>query len=141
MAYDLDLIRTALKTLLATITEIAFVYDRRNPNIEGFPAVIFDITNNENIMLTNTQNQRTITYTLYIIAEIGTAGATQANTILDIATKKVVEILEDKDNITLSGNADWIMPVVGAREEVSSPNGSQIWQQLDLQVRVVSSIL
>lgn len=141
MAYDLDLIRTALKTLLTTVTEIAFVYDRRNPNIEGFPAIVFDITNNENVMLTNVQNQRTIVFTIYIIDEVGVAGADQANDILDVATKKVVEALEDKDNLTLGGTADWIMPVAGSREEIASPNGSQIWQQLDLRVRVVSSIL
>ena len=141
MSYNLATIRAELKTLLSTITEIAFVYDRRNPNIEGFPAIIFDITRNENEMLTNTENLRTIIFTIYIIAEIGLSGATQANTFLDDTTKKVVETLEDIDNLSLSGNVDWIMPVEGTREEVQSPQGSQIWQQLDLRVRVSSSVL
>ena len=96
MSYNLATIRAELKTLLSTITEIAFVYDRRNPNIEGFPAIIFDITRNENEMLTNTENLRTIIFTIYIIAEIGLSGATQANTFLDDTTKKVVETLEQR---------------------------------------------
>jgi len=141
MPYNLATIRTQLKTLLQTVTEVAFVYDRRNPNIEGYPAIIFDVTRSENEMLTNTENLRTIMFTIYLIAEVGQSGAAQANSYLDTVTKKVVEALEDVDNITLSGNVDWMMPVEGDRTEQQSPQGDTVWQQLDLRVKVASSVL
>ena len=92
-------------------------------------------------MLTNTENIRTVTFTIWLIAEIGVAGASAANSYLDKITEKVVIALEDIDNLSLSGNVDWIMPVEGVREEVSSPQGSAIWQTLDLRVRVSNSVL
>lgn len=141
MAYNIDTIRTNLKTLLQTVTEIAFVYDRRNPNIEGYPAIIFDITKTDNEMLTNTQNIRTLTFTLYIIVEVGTQGIATANNLLDIATKKIVEAVEKIDNLSLSGTVDWIIPLEGSREEVQTPQGLSIWQKLDLRVQTTSSII
>ena len=141
MPYDPQAIRTELKTILATITELAFVYDRRNPNIEGFPAVIFDITRTEDVMLTNTQNERTITFTLWVIQEIGVIGADTANEILDNATKKVVEKLENIAQLSLNSNVDWTLPVAGGRQEVATPQGSAIWQELELRAKVVSSVL
>lgn len=139
--YDLDATRTALKTLLETITEIAFVYDRRNPNLEGYPAIVFDIVSNENEMLTNVENLRTIMFSIWIIQEINVIGMDQANEILDIATQKVVNVLEDIDNISLSGNVDWMRPISGPREEAQSPKGSVMWQRIDLDMRVASSVL
>jgi hypothetical protein len=141
MTYNLQTFRSALKTLLQTVTEVAYVYDRRNPNIEGYPAIIFDITKNQNEMLTNVENLRETTFTIWLIAEVGVAGMANANSYLDNVTKKVVEALEDIDNLSLGGNVDWIMPVEGAREEVSSTQGSAIWQILELRVRVSSSVL
>lgn len=140
-AYNLQIIRGKIKTLLQTVTEVAYVYDRRNPNIEGYPAIVFDIERNDNEMLTNVENLRTITFRIWIMQEIGTAGADSANQYLDEATQKVVVALEDITNLDLGGNVDWIMPVEGARQEVSSPEGSIIWQVLDLRVRVSSNVL
>lgn len=141
MAYDPNLIRAEIKTLLQTITEIAFVYDRRNPNIEGYPAIIFDITDAESERLTNVQNLRTIEFQVYVIVAIENIGAAQANSILDVATKKVVEVLEDVDNQSLTGLVDFTEPVAGPKEEQSSPQGSQIWQRLDFRVKIASSVL
>lgn len=141
MAYDLATIRGKIKTLLQTVTEIAYVYDRRNPNIEGYPAIIFDIERNDNVMLTNVENLRTITFRVWILAEVGVAGAANANRILDNATKAVVNAVEDIDNLQLGGDVDWITPVEGARQEVASPNGSIIWQILDLRTNISSSVV
>ena len=139
--YDLDATRTALKILLETITEIAFVYDRRNPNLDGYPAIVFDIVNNESSFLTNVDNLRTITFSIWIIQEINVIGMDQANEILDIATQKVVNVLEDIDNISLSGNVDWIQPITGPREEAQSPKGSVMWQRIDLDMRIASLVI
>ena len=139
--YDLAAIRSELETLLGTVPTVSFVYPRRNPTIEGYPCIIFDIVSADNEMLTNVQNERTLVFRIWLVQEIGNAGMETANQLLDDLTKDTIAILEDTDNISLDGNVDWIMPVEGAREEVSSPQGSAIWQILDLQVRVVSSVL
>lgn len=139
-SYDLSAIRAAIKTLLQQVTELSFVYDRRNPTIEGYPCAIFDITDNRSDIYSNVENERRITFTIWLIQEIGTAGAAVADGILDDATQAVIAKLEDKDNISLSGLVDWIMPTAGKREEVSSPEGSAIWQVLNLEVRITSLI-
>lgn len=141
MAYDLTTIRANIKTLLQTVTEIAYVYDYNNPNVEGYPAIIFDITNSESEFLTDTENLRTITFTIYILAEIPVKGQNLSKTILDTATKQVVTALEDIDNISLSGAVDWIMPAVGSRTQFTTPEGSVLSQELQIKVKVSSSIL
>ena len=139
--YDLNLIRNTIATLFGTITEIAFVYDRRNPTVEGYPCIIFDIDKSESEMLTNVENLRTITFRVWIMTEIPVAGASQANTILDNATTAVVNVVENISNLQLGGDITWLPPVEGARQEVSSPTGNLIWQILDLRCRIISYVL
>lgn len=141
MSYDLTTIRANLKTLLQTVTEITNVYDYNNSKPAGYPAIIFDITENQSDMLTDTENIRTITFTAYILSEITVAGLDTSKGILDIATKQVVTALEKITNMTLSGSVDWIMPTVGVRQEFSTPEGSVLAQELKIQAKVSSSIL
>lgn len=140
-SYDLQATRLTLKTLFEGISEIAFVYDRRNPTVEGYPCIIFDIERNDSEMITNVQNLRTITFRVWIMTEIPVTGADNANKILDNATTAVVEAVENISNLELGGQIDWLPPVQGARQEVSSPTGNLIWQILDLRCRIISSVL
>ena len=141
MSYDLSQIRATLKSLFQTITEIAYVYDRRNPTVEGYPCIIFDIERNDSEMITNTQNLRTITFRVWIMTEIPVAGASTANEILDNATTAVVTEVENIANLELGGDIQWLPPTEGARQEVSSPTGNLIWQILDLRCKIISSVL
>lgn len=140
-AYDLAAIRTSIYSLLTTCPTLSYVYNRRNPTIEGYPCAIFDIVQNTNEMLTNVENERTIVFRIWLIQEVGVKGMTDANAILDNVTSEVIDTFEGIGNITLGGYCDWVMPVEGAREEVSSPQGSAIWQIVDLQVRVTSFVI
>lgn len=141
MAYDLSTIRTNLKTLLQTVTEISNVYDYFSADVVGYPAILFDIVNSESEMLTDTENLRTITFDIYILSEIKVEGIANAKRVLDVATKQVVTALEDKDNMSLSGSVDWLMPTEGAREQILLANGQAFSQKLSLQVKASSSIL
>lgn len=141
MAYNLATIRGNIKTLLQTVTGIANVYDHYEINPSGFPAIIFDISNNESSMLTDTENVRKITFTAYILVEIQVAGRDEAKDLLDTATQAVVVALEKKDNMSLSGAVDWIMPTVGPRDEFAVSTGQVFSQRLDIVVNVSSSIL
>lgn len=141
MTYDIATIRSNLKTLLQTVTQIANVYDYLNPNVEGYPAIIFDVSNNRSDMLTDTENLRTVTFTVYILQEIAVQGQQSAIDLLDAATNAVVTALEKITNMSLSGSVDWVMPTVGPREQVSSPNGALFSQRLDIEVKISTSIL
>lgn len=138
--YNLATIRANLKTLLQTVTKIANVYDQYETNVAGYPAIIFDISKNESDMLTDAENIRKITFSIYILAEITIAGRDTAKGLLDNATNDVVTALELKANQSLSGAIDWMMPTVGARDEFAVVDGQVFSQKLDVVMYVASSI-
>jgi hypothetical protein len=138
--YDIATIRAALLTLLQTSTKVAFFYDYRNPTIEGYPAIIFDVTNEEGSMLDSINNLRVITFTLWVVTEVKVAGQEAAKDILDAAVKEVINILELKANAELGGTVDWTMPVIGKREEVQSPEGLVMFQEIILKCNIASFI-
>jgi len=139
--FDPNAVRVQIKNLLQTVTEIAFVYDYSNPNIEGYPAVIFDVGNEDSEMLDDSSNLRTITFNIWILQEITVKGEQSAKTILDNIVKLVVNILEKKSNETLSNTVDWIMPVMGRRTHIATPEGAAFMQEIVLRAKVASTIL
>ena len=141
--YDPALIRAALKTLLQTCTTIASanVYDSRKTNIEGYPAVIFDLTNEAGVMLDEITNVRVLTFTIWIIVEVSVATQVTAQGTLDACVKEVVNLLEKASNAELGGTVDWTMPAVGQRDEVSTPEGNTLYQEIKLQCNVSSTLL
>lgn len=141
MTFDINAVRTQIKTLLETATELAYVYDYANPDIAGYPAAIFDVSNENSEMLDDSNNLRTMTWTIWILQEITVKGEVAAKTNLDAAVKNVINILEKKTNDTLSNTVDWIMPVVGRRSHVPTPNGAAFMQEIILNAKVASSIL
>lgn len=141
MSFDINAARTQLKTLLLTAPELAYVYDFANPDIEGYPAAIFDVSNEESEMLDDANNLRTISFSIWIIQEITAAGEQNAKNILDAAVKSIVNILEKKTNQTLNNTVDWIMPIVGRRSHMPTPSGACFVQEMTLRAKVASSIL
>lgn len=143
MSYNIATIRANLKTLLQTVTEIddANIYDYAEPNISGYPAIVFDIAEQDDEWKTNKDVLRTILFRVYILAEVGIAGLDDAKGILDGATKAVVEALESAANQTLSGAVDWMMPTTGPRSQIQGPSGNLLSQQLDVRVKAMASIV
>ncbi len=139
--YDPAAIRAQIKTLLQTATSIQYVYDYNNPNIDGYPAIVFDITDETNDMLDDSNNMRIITFTLYVITEIKVKGLDGATTILDNAVKEIINLVEKKTNDTLSNTVDWVTPIIGKRVQTSSPEGNFIYQEMQLRCNIASTIL
>lgn len=139
--FDINAVRAQIKTLLQTVSELAFVYDYANPDIEGYPCAIFDVSNENSEMMDDSNNLRTMTWTIWILQEINVAGQQAARTSLDAAVKRAVNILEKKSNDTLSNTVDWIMPVVGRRTQVPTPTGAAFMQEVILNAKVASTIL
>jgi len=138
--YDPAAVRSALKTILSAISSIANVYDYQNPTISGYPAIIFELTNEDGSMLDDITNMRVLTFDVWVACEIPVDGIADATALLDSATKDVINALELKTNQTLSGACDWMMPVIGKREQVGSAEGNFLYQQLQVRVNIASSI-
>lgn len=139
--FDINNVRAQIKTLLETATELAYVYDYANPDVSGYPCAIFDVSNENGEMLDDSNNLRTMTWNIWILQEISVAGEQTAKTILDAAVKKVINTLEKKSNGTLGNTVDWIMPIVGRRTHVPTPNGGAFMQEILLNAKVASTIL
>lgn len=143
--YNPTAIRSSLLTLLQTLTgggqPISYVYDYANPKIEGYPAIIFDIDSVDSSMLDDANNLRVINFKIWIAIEIGKQGITTAKDSLDSVTQSVVNLLEKKDNASLTGTVDWTIPSVGNRTHVDSPEGAYFSQELLLKCNIASTIL
>ena len=139
--YSIANIRSALKTLLSSIASVQVVYDYQNSEIQGYPCVLFDLDNEDAQMLDDVNNTRILTFKLWIVCEIPNEGLVTAKNLLDSVTTDVVNTLEKIGNQTLSGNCDWLMPVVGKRDQINSPEGNYFFQELQLKVNVVSTII
>ena len=139
--YDIGAIRSALKSLLEGVSSVSVVYDFPQAQIASYPAVIFDLENEDAQFLDDANNTRILTFKIWVVCEIPTEGIAAAKDLLDSVTKDVVNVLEKLSNQTLSGNADWLIPVIGKRDQSNSPEGNFFYQELLLKVNVVSSIL
>lgn len=139
--YDIGAIRAALKALFVAVVSVKSVYDFPQSTIDGYPSVIFDLTNEDAAMLDDANNTRTLTFRIWIACEIPQNGLEPAKDLLDSVTKDVINVLERASNQTLSGNCDWMIPVIGKRDQTNSPEGNFLYQELNLKVNVVSSIL
>jgi hypothetical protein len=139
--YDIAATRAAIKAILAGVTSLASVYDYQAPEIEGYPAAIFVMANEDSSFLDDANNTRVMTFTIWIICEVANDGLPAANALLDEVSKDVINALELESNSTLGGACDWMMPAAGARQVVQSGEGSVMYQELSLKVNVASAIV
>lgn len=139
-SYNIGSIRAAIKALLTTVSSVAYVYDYMAPKVDGYPAIIFDLDNEDAQYLDSVNNTRTLTFKIWVACEIPVDGLQSAKTLLDGVTADVVNILEKLTNQTLSGTADWCIPVIGKRDQSNSPSGNFLYQELLLKVNVVSYV-
>ena len=126
-------IRAAIKAKLDAITELAFVNDKLDENITGFPAAIFDLVSEDNIFLTNKENLKTMVFNIVIYQEIGTLGKDDAKRILDVTVNKVVDAFDNDFN--LGGEVDWCIPVRGDRGQANTSSGAAYGQELQISCR------
>jgi hypothetical protein len=136
-------IRTNLKGVvsnLVTASVVSVVYDFFKPDVSGYPAVVFDITNNSDAFLTNKENLLKITFSAYILVEIYNNGIEDATRLLDTVTDALIVELRKESNLSLSGSVDWISPAIGPRTQIETPNGQAFSQQLDITINVADTI-
>lgn len=143
MSIQISQLRSQVKSVisnLVTSTQIAVVYDYYEPNVSGYPAIVFDITSNTDAFFTNKENIIKIVFSAYILVEIANEGIEQAKSTLDTVTDALIVELRKQSNLTLGGYADWITPAVGARQQIETPNGNAYSQQLDITVNATGLV-
>ena len=126
-------LRTKIKSVLQSVTELAFVYDFHKTDLEGYPAATFDVASEEGVFLTNKENLRTIAYTIVVYQEVAVKGLDEATNILDAAADAVIAAFEAKED--LDGVVDWCLPLAGPRGQFQAGAGLVAFQQLTLQCR------
>jgi hypothetical protein len=140
---QISTIRTNLKAVVSNLVTggtASVVYDYYEPNLSGYPAILFDITNNNDSYLTNKENLLKITFSAYIVVEIFQNNVEDATRLLDTVTDALIVELRKENNQSLSGAIDWIQPVVGPRQQVETPSGMAFQQQLDIVLNVADTI-
>ena len=141
MSYNPTAIRSAIKSLLTAVTGIAQVYDKGKSNIAGYPAILFDQTNDESEMLDDCNNLHHVTFTAEIYMETTTAGLDQAITTIDTVVENVITALEKKSNDTLSGVVDLVMPTSGRSQQTETTQGVVCMKEIIINCKVATSIL
>jgi hypothetical protein len=134
MANGFTTIREAIYTVLQTVTRAQEVYNYYPTQPAGYPCIMFDVSESENSFLTNEQNKRTLTWTIYVMVTVnrlhaGTMVQT-AGAALDDICDEVVDVLEADGS--LGGVVDWSLPLTGGRDEVETPQGMALVQTLVL---------
>jgi hypothetical protein len=143
MSISIQTIRTNLKSVisnLVTSSTVSVVYDYYEPDVSGYPAIAFDISNQTDAFLTNRENLLKITFTAYVLVEVYQKQIEQATDLLDTVTDSLITELRKEANLTLSGAIDWISPVVGPRTQTETPRGQAFMQQLDIICNVADVI-
>ena len=141
--YSLSNLRTQIKNLLTAITDIQFVSATKTSKIQGYPAVIFDITDENNKVLDSGNNERVVIFTLWVICTIGDLNDTNilnATNLLDNISQEVVNVLESKANLGMGGYSDWVTPTSGQRQQVQTPDGNIFYKEIKLECHIGVSI-
>lgn len=136
-------IRTNLKGVisnLVTSSTVSVVYDYYEPDVSGYPAIVFDISGQSDSFLTNRENLLKITFTAYLVVEIYKNDIEGATDLLDTVTDALIVEIRKESNLSLSGTVDWISPAIGPRLQVETPRGQAFQQQLDIVVNVADII-
>ena len=131
-------VRDKITAILNGVAKLAFVADFHDPNLTGFPAATFDITEETGEFITNKENLRTITYQIVLYQEIKRRGLDDAQRILDGVAIDVIDAFENDFN--LGGEVEFCLPVGGGRGQFESSAGATFFQVLNLQCKFVKLI-
>jgi len=124
-------IRVKIKSELEEITDIANVFDHHRAELDGYPAITFDVSDQENDFLTNAENIRMFSFLIIIYQETTIKTLDQATDLLDNVADQVMDKFES--NFSLDGTVVWCNPLVGARQMFETPQGLVVTQQMTLK--------
>lgn len=139
-SYSIGAVRSGIASVLNAVSSLKVVYDYPNPEIQGYPAAIFVFDSEKATMLDDASNQRVLSFKIWIACEVAVNGLTAADALLDGVSTDVIDALESISNQSLGGACDWMIPVQGSRQQVNSPEGNMLFQELNLDVHIASSI-
>jgi len=124
-------IRAKIKSELEEITDIAFVFDHHRAELDGYPAITFDLSDQENDFLTDAENIRMFSFLIIIYQETTIKNLDEATDLLDNVADQVMDKFEG--NFSLDGSVVWCNPLVGTRQMFETPQGLVVTQQMTLK--------
>lgn len=126
-------IKTELLTLKGTNKPLVEVYDYHTLENTGYPYVSFEAVELTGEIRDTCNNQRTITYDLYIFQEIWTQGRQIATQIIYKAMDEIMDLFDKK--YTLDWVVELIQPIGGTVIPFNIWNGSALVWTLKLECR------
>lgn len=125
-----QVIRPLILTKLQSISDIQFADDKHSSNLTGFPAATFEPSGNENIYLTNAENQRKYIFDIIIHQEITKAGRDEAIRILGETVDAVITAFDI--DYRLTNNVDFCMALPSKWGEYTSGSATIKYATLTL---------
>lgn len=123
-------LRSTIRTKLGTVSDLQVVEDKHTSNLSGFPAATFEPSGNENVFLTNAENQRRYAFDIIIHQEVTKAGRDEAIRILGEAVDAVISAFDTDFN--LGSTVDWCFPIPSAWGEYKSGNATVKYAMITL---------
>jgi hypothetical protein len=141
MTTPLNTVRLAIKNKLKSILEIpgnqkAKVFDYMESSPDQWPAVVFDISSEENEFFSNVENKQKTTFKILLMINLSSADningftESQATYKLDELVDLIITTFET--DYSLNNNVDYSFPVVGNRATVETNKGLAKMQVINL---------
>lgn len=125
-------LRATVRTKLGTVTELQVVEDKHTSALSGFPAATFEPSGNQNLFLTNAENQRRYAYDIVIHQEVTKAGRDEAVRILGEAVDAVISAFDTDFN--LGSTVDWVEALPSAWDQYKSGSATVLYAMINLVI-------
>lgn len=136
-------IRDNIRTLIEEVTGLQVVYSEPTLNIDGYPAAIIEVADQDGQYSTNIENKHNYRYTIFLINEISdTAFPTAYNTLMDLLEQVQIKLMKEDapnttrtidDGIPTGYTIQSVRPTVGRIEP--------LWQEKILYAPVLVTVM
>ncbi len=115
-------LRSAITTLLGTVSELFEAFDFHTMSFTGYPVATFEPLANGNIVAENVNNERRHIFQIILHQEMESGGRDNAVTILTLVADAIITAFEEDP--TLSNAADFCTPTIGEFTDYTGGDGA-----------------
>jgi len=131
MAFEIGTIDTAIGTVLSGIVSIQAYTNEHAIPVGGFPAVTYQLENDNSEFYDTANNLRTFTYRIDLLHEVEKVGESEAVRILQDVLSDIQTAFET--DTSLSGAVDYCQPLTtGNSEKIQGSHGIMLRIPIDL---------
>jgi len=122
---------TTINTKLSTVTELAVVKKYHTTEFTGYPAATVEMSSNENIEMTTTENLIDYNFDIIVHQEITKAGRSEAHRILAQAVDAIIAAFNN--DYTLGGAINFAHAIMGTKGEYQASNSIVLYYVFTLK--------